>query len=444
MILKGDNMYKVYPYNYMYRMDEKKLVKHLKDRLRDVDISSSIEELFNNSKKDKTLIRLMMKFFPMDSDRGKLAMSISESISRIPDNKNKDELLSQLNLPLPKFVLRLSARLAVYLLSRSLICSNTIEKASTSRKLSSYDMLGEAAVTYKQSRDYFGKYIKAAYTVEAPSEISIKLSSLHPRYEYLRQDSCIPTIIGMVSHLMGICNRRGIGLTIDAEESDRLDLSMMVIESIVKSHGEGLTVAVQASQKRAIGVIKHLNSLNVPIGVRLVKGAYWDTEIKMAQERGLEYPVFTSKEHTNISYLACAKLMLESEYIIPKFATHNPSTIGAVLGLTDDKQEFQRLYGMGENLHKLVEYLGHKSRIYKPVGDSKELLSYLIRRMMENGANTSFVVHENQENHLDEGREMDSYQSIFSRSNSHGTDFSDPEIMNELRCYYDRKDKESS
>lgn len=436
-------MYKVYPYNYLYRMDEKKLVKHLKDRLHDVDISSSIDELFNNSKKDKTLINMMMKFFPMDSERGKLAMSISESISRIPDNKSKDKLLSQLNLPLPKSILRLFAGLSVSLLSKSLICSNNIHKATKSKELSSYDMLGEAAVTHKQARDYFGKYINAAYTVEAPSGISIKLSSLHPRYEYLRQNSCIPTIIGMVSHLMGICNRRDIGLTIDAEESDRLDLSMMVIESIVKAHGEGLTVAVQANQKRSLGVIKHLNSLGVPIGVRLVKGAYWDTEIKMAQERGLEYPVFTSKENTNISYLACAKLMLESENIIPKFATHNPSTVGAVLGLTEDKQEFQRLYGMGENLHKLVKDLGHESRVYKPVGNSKELLSYLIRRMMENGANTSFIVHENQENHLDEGEEMDSYKSIFSRNNSHGTDFSDPEVLNRLRCYYDRKDKES-
>jgi RHH-type proline utilization regulon transcriptional repressor/proline dehydrogenase/delta 1-pyrroline-5-carboxylate dehydrogenase len=424
-------------------MDEKKLVKHLKDILHDVDISSSIDELFNNSKKDRTFISLMMKFFPMDSERGKLAMSISESISRIPDNKNKDKLLSQLNIPLPRYLLRLSAKLSVYLLSRSLICSDNINKASKSKELSSYDMLGEAAITYKQSRDYFGKYIKAAYTVESPSEISIKLSSLHPRYEYLCQNRCIPTIIGEVSHLMGICNRRGIGLTIDAEESDRLDLSMMVIEPIVKAHGKGLTVAVQASQKRAIGVIKYLNSLGVPIGVRLVKGAYWDTEIKMAQERGLEYPVFTSKENTNISYLACAKLMLDSENIIPKFATHNPSTVGAILGLTNNKQEFQRLYGMGKSLHELIENLGHKSRVYKPVGDSKELLSYLIRRMMENGANTSFVMHESQENHLDEGEEMDSYQSIFSRNNSHGTDFSDPETLNELRCYYDRKDKES-
>ena len=389
-------MYKIYPYNDLYRTAEEPLVEYLLSTLSGVDVSESINKLFSHNSTDRNLINIMMRIFPMGSEKGNLAMAVSESILRIPSNSKRNELINQLNIPLPAPLLRVIAQLSVHILSKTLIAGSTIDRAQNSQ-LSSYDMLGESAITHKQARDYFDKYCHAANTIKAPSEISIKLSSLHPRYEYLRQNSCIPSIIGMVSHLMGICNRRGIGLTIDAEESDRLDLSMMVIESIVKAHGEGLTVAVQANQKRSLGVIKHLNSLGVPIGVRLVKGAYWDTEIKMAQERGLDYPVFTSKENTNISYLACAKLMIESENIIPKFATHNPSTVGAVLGLTDDKIEFQRLYGMGNKLHKLIKKLGHTSRAYKPIGTARDLLAYLIRRMMENGANTSFIMHEKME-----------------------------------------------
>jgi hypothetical protein len=437
-------MYKVYPYNDLYRTDERKLIATLLDSLKEVDVSYSVDQIFKLNHKDRSLINIMMRLFPMGSKRGNLAMIISECILRIPDNKKKDEVISQLELPLPAFLTRIGAQLSVHLLAKTLISGSKIEKNS-GRVLSSYDMLGESAVTYKQARDYFKRYVEAAYAVEAPSEISIKLSSLHPRYEYLRRDSCIPSIQGMVSHLMGICNRRGIGLTIDAEESDRLDLSMLIIESTLKTHGKGLTVAVQANQKRATGVIKYLDSLGVPVGVRLVKGAYWDTEIKIAQERGLDYPVFTSKENTNISYLACAKLMLECENIIPKFATHNPSTVGAVLGLTNRKLEFQRLFGMGSKLHMIIRQLGHFSRAYKPIGTPRDLLAYLIRRMMENGANTSFVMHEGKENHRDEGKVMSSYEHIYDdRINSRGLDFSDPNVINELEDYNDREDTQIS
>lgn len=435
-------MYKIYPYNDLYRTDERKLIATLLDNLKEVDVSYSIDQIFKLNHKDRSLISIMMRLFPMGSKRGNLAMTISESILRIPDNKKKDEIISQLGLPLPAFLSRIGAQLSVHLLSKTLISGSKIEKNS-GRVLSSYDMLGESAITMRQAHDYFYKYMDAAKTVEAPSEISIKLSSLHPRYEYLRQKDCIPFIIFRVHKLMEVCKNRGIGLTIDAEESDRLDLSMLVIDSVVEKYGEGLTVAVQANQKRAFGVIQYLNSLGTPIGVRLVKGAYWDTEIKMAMERGLGYPVFTSKENTNISYLACAKLMFECENIIPKFATHNPSTVGAVLGLTNRKIEFQRLYGMGRKLHMVIRKLGHFSRAYKPIGTSKDLLAYLIRRMLENGANTSFVVHEGKENHRDEGKIMPSYEHIYGRVNSSGLDFSDPNVINELEEYNDREDTQT-
>jgi hypothetical protein len=416
-------VYKIYPYNYLYRISEKEIISELLATLEDMDVDSSIDKIFKENCTDRSLINVIMRVFPMGSERGNLAMSISESILRTPDNGKKNEIVSQFKLPIPipASFKRVCAQLSVNVLSKTLISGSKIEKNS-GRGLSSYDMLGESAITMEQANDCFEKYKSAAYTVE------------------LKQSECIPFIIERVSQLMEICQSRGIGLTIDAEESDRLDLSMMVIEAIVEKYGEGLIVAVQANQKRASGVIQYLNSLGSPVGVRLVKGAYWDTEIKLAQERGVDYPVFTSKENTNISYLACSKLMLECKSIIPKFATHNPSTVGAVLGLTDNKLEFQRLFGMGDKLHKLVEKMGHLSRVYKPIGTSKDLLAYLIRRMMENGANTSFVMHEEKENHKDEGAVMESYKDLYSRTNSSGLDFSDPEVLNELEVYFERED----
>jgi len=428
-------VYKVYPYNYLYRTSEKELVKELLDSLEGVDVESSINSIFQSAKADRNLINILMHLFPMGTTRGNLVMSVAEAIKRIPDTKKKNELVSQMKIPVPLGILRFFTELSVSLLSKTLIAGDTIEKA-TNASLASYDMLGESAVTFQQAEEYFQRYRHAVKVVDPPAEISIKLSSLHPRYEYLKKDECVPYIIEKMQRIMRVAQYRGVGVTIDAEESDRLDLSMMVIDAIAQ---EGLTVAVQANQKRATGVIKYLNFLDIPIGVRLVKGAYWDTEIKMAQERGLDYPVFTSKENTNISYLACAKLMLECRNIIPKFATHNPSTVGAVLGLTNDKIEFQRLYGMGAKLHKFISKIGHPSRVYKPVGLGKDLLAYLIRRMVENGGNTSFVMHEKMEDHAHTGEEMESFRSLYSRPNSGGLDFSDPKLLNDLRKQHDTK-----
>ena len=437
-------MYKIYPYNNLYRASERELVIDLLSTLEGTDVSKSINKIFNDTGKDRNLVNTLMRMFPMGTEKGNLTMAIAESILRIPDNEKRNDLVSQMNIPfVPVNLVRIFTEIFVSLLARTMIAGDSIDwlkfmMARGHPDLASYDMLGESAVTYQQADEYFQKYREAIWALEPPSELSIKLSSLHPRYEYLKQEECVPCIIEKMRRIMRIARYRKVNVTIDAEESDRLDLSMMVIDAIAK---EGfLTVAVQANQKRAMGVIKYLNSIGVPIGVRLVKGAYWDTEIKIAQERGLDYPVFTSKKNTNISYLACAKLMLESKNIIPKFATHNPSTVGAVLGLTEEKLEFQRLYGMGTKLHGLIKNIGHDSRIYKPIGEGKELLAYLIRRMIENGANTSFMMHENIENHIDMGIEMDSYESLYHpRPNSGGMDFSDPVALNELKKYHDKK-----
>ena len=180
--------------------------------------------------------------------------------------------------------------------------------------------------------------------------------------------------------------------------------------------------------KRAYGVIEYLESLDHRIGVRLVKGAYWDSEIKLSQEKGLDYAVFTNKNHTNISYIACAKLVIHSRVLTLSCATHNPSTVGAVKAL--GCESFQRLHGMGEELHKDLD-----SRVYKPVGGHKDLLAYLIRRMMENGANNSFIMTQELEDHREMGKVLKSYQSIYDRPNSRGLDFSDPET---IRRVYDR------
>lgn len=278
----------------------------------------------------------------------------------------------------------------------------------------SYDMLGEAALTKKDAERYRQNYQHAVETLakqqskytnikEAPG-LSVKLSALHPRYEYTHRDWCVKSLVQDVKQMAITAKRAGMGLTIDAEEANRLEISLIIVEELLNdpdlANWEGLSVVVQAYQRRAYATIKHLLTLAQKAGrrfaIRLVKGAYWDSEIKHAQELGLEsYPVFTRKENTDISYLACAKLLLANTHIVfPQFATHNAATAAAILHMAKHttEYEFQRLYGMGELLHKeLMAKASVKSRIYAPVGAHKDLLPYLVRRLLENGANSSFV-----------------------------------------------------
>ncbi|HVT53609.1 MAG TPA: bifunctional proline dehydrogenase/L-glutamate gamma-semialdehyde dehydrogenase PutA [Dongiaceae bacterium] len=283
----------------------------------------------------------------------------------------------------------------------------------------SYDMLGEAARTAADAQRYFdsyqgaiaaiGKAAKGKGPVGGPG-ISIKLSALHPRYEFLQRKRVMNELVPRIIALGEAAKKVDIGFTIDAEEAERLDLSLDVIEAVSAAPSlagwNGLGLAIQAYQKRCLPLIDWLADMarrhKRRLMVRLVKGAYWDSEIKNSQERGLPgYPVFTRKASTDVSYLACAQRLLASpDAFFPQFATHNAHTLSAVIEMAGgeaaarDKLEFQRLHGMGEPLYEQVvpkETMDIAARIYAPVGSHEDLLAYLVRRLLENGANTSFV-----------------------------------------------------
>jgi RHH-type proline utilization regulon transcriptional repressor/proline dehydrogenase/delta 1-pyrroline-5-carboxylate dehydrogenase len=282
----------------------------------------------------------------------------------------------------------------------------------------SYDMLGESARSSADALRYFESYSKAIRAIgdaaegrpafEAPS-ISIKLSALHPRYEVANEDRVRQELLPAVKELAVRAKARNVGFTIDAEEADRLELSLDLIEALATDQElagwNGLGLAVQAYQKRALPVIDWLADLahraNRRLMVRLCKGAYWDAEIKLAQERGLsDYPVFTRKVSSDLSYLACARrLFADPEAFYPAFATHNAHTLAAVAEIAisaggSDEWEYQRLHGMGEELYDQIvgeDRWGRACRVYAPVGSHEDLLAYLVRRLLENGANSSFV-----------------------------------------------------
>ncbi|MBU2962496.1 bifunctional proline dehydrogenase/L-glutamate gamma-semialdehyde dehydrogenase PutA [Citreicella sp. C3M06] len=280
----------------------------------------------------------------------------------------------------------------------------------------SYDMLGEAARTEGDALRYLEAYSKAIDAIAKAAKhsdiganpgISVKLSALFPRYEEGQVKQVMATLVPRLLQLCEQAKAAGIGLNIDAEEADRLSISLDVIGAAFASPTlagwDGFGVVVQAYGLRASETIDWLHALaqayDRRIMVRLVKGAYWDTEIKRAQVEGIDsFPVFTSKTHTDISYIANArKLLGMTARIYPQFATHNAHTVAAVLhmakegGVANSAFEFQRLHGMGETLHALVKNTGTRCRIYAPVGAHADLLAYLVRRLLENGANSSFV-----------------------------------------------------
>jgi len=277
----------------------------------------------------------------------------------------------------------------------------------------SFDMLGEGARTMADAERYFDSYANAIDAIGAKAGdrplpnrpgISVKLSALHPRYEAVQGDRVMSELVPRVLELARQAKQYDLNLTIDAEEADRLELSLDVIAAVFADPSmrgyDGFGLAVQAYQKRAPAVIDWIGELisahSSRMMVRLVKGAYWDTEIKRAHERGLDgFPVFTRKPATDLCYLACAKKLLDlSDHLYPQFATHNAVTIAEVVALAGDNTdyEFQRLHGMGETLYDRVsEGDGLPCRIYAPVGGHRDLLAYLVRRLLENGANSSFV-----------------------------------------------------
>jgi RHH-type proline utilization regulon transcriptional repressor/proline dehydrogenase/delta 1-pyrroline-5-carboxylate dehydrogenase len=316
-------------------------------------------------------------------------------------------------------VVRSALRQAMKILGHQFVMGRTIEQALDRASehtdyCYSFDMLGEAALTRDDAERYFAAYLHAiealrtagphADITTAPS-ISVKLSALSPRFEYAQSRRAVPEIAARLEILASAAAEGGFALTVDAEEADRLEPTLAVFEKVFRmptlAHYSGLGIAVQAYQKRAWHVLHWLEELASSerrvIPVRLVKGAYWDTEIKRAQQQGLDgYPVFTRKTSTDVSYLACAKvLLLASPHLYPQFATHNAYTVSWVLSVgARSRFELQRLHGMGEELYgELMDTpsFDRPVRVYAPVGSHKDLLPYLVRRLLENGANTSFV-----------------------------------------------------
>jgi RHH-type proline utilization regulon transcriptional repressor/proline dehydrogenase/delta 1-pyrroline-5-carboxylate dehydrogenase len=424
-------------------------------------------EAARSDRRARPLVDSMLEQFPLDSAPGKALMSLAEALLRTPDPKRADQLIAErlaairgagvpgsddlllrtafallgsasrllpevvselygrfslasVTKPLVAPVVRKALRGAMQMLGEAFIVGETIDSALARGKsnpalaLCSFDVLGEGARTEADAQRYADAYARAidalsaqhAGTVHNRSSISVKLSALEPRYTLLQSVRVAERLIPRMLDLARRAARAGIGLTVDAEEADRLDLSLDIIEALARDPQtrawEGLGLAVQAYGRRAPLVVDWVAELAREAGrrmtVRLVKGAYWDSEIKRAQERGLpSFPVYTTKAATDASYLVCAqRLFAAKDVIYPQFATHNAFTIAAVLDLAPPgaMYEFQRLHGMGELLYEAVRSdvpTFPAVRVYAPVGTHEDLLPYLVRRLLENGANTSFV-----------------------------------------------------
>ena len=350
------------------------------------------------------------------------ASAISLSKKFLPESDGDSGLFKRLGA---QTVVAATVR-AIQLLGRQFVLGRSIQEAmgeaASARKVQpntrfSYDMLGEGARTEADARRYLASYsnairhIAAGRRADAPESadgISIKLSALFSRYEDAQRERVFAELLPRVWQLIEAAAQANINLTIDAEESDRLELSLDVLEVLSERIAKdfpawrGFGLAVQAYQTRALEVIDEVARIatahRLRFMVRLVKGAYWDGEIKRAQEQGLSgYPVFTQKHHTDISYLACARALIGHKAVIyPQFATHNAGTIAAILHMArrnDAPFEMQRLHGMGEAVYREVSRnsVDVPVRIYAPVGEHRDLLAYLVRRLLENGANSSFV-----------------------------------------------------
>jgi RHH-type proline utilization regulon transcriptional repressor/proline dehydrogenase/delta 1-pyrroline-5-carboxylate dehydrogenase len=319
-------------------------------------------------------------------------------------------------------IIRNAMKQAMRIMGKQFVLGRTIDEAlsiaaplETEGYRFSYDMLGEAAFTMEDAERYLASYRNALKTlgakargndVFARASISVKLSALHPRYEEKQEARVMAELLPRVLDLAAEAKALNVGLTIDAEEVNRLDLSLELFGRLAQDQRlagwNGLGLAVQAYSKRARPVLEWLAKLAEETGrvlpVRLVKGAYWDTEIKRSQEQGYEaYPLFTRKVSTDVSYMACARFLLSRRDVFyPQFATHNAHSLAAisVMAGNDRRFEFQRLHGMGQALYEQVvgkDRMNQPCRIYAPVGSHEDLLAYLVRRLLENGANTSFV-----------------------------------------------------
>ena len=371
---------------------------------------------------------------------------------------------------------------AMRMLGKQFVTGQTIEEALQNGKERekmgyrySFDMLGEAAMTEADAQRYFQDYVNAIHAIgkDAAGQgiyegngISVKLSAIHPRYARAQHERVMKELLPRLKELFLLGKQYNIGINIDAEEANRLELSLDLMEALVSDpdlagyHGIGFVV--QAYQKRCPFVIDYLIDLarrnHQKLMIRLVKGAYWDSEIKWAQVDGMDgYPLYTRKVHTDISYLACARKLLDAQDVIfPQFATHNAYTLAAIYQMGKGKDfEHQCLHGMGETLYDQVvgeQNLGRRVRVYAPVGTHETLLAYLVRRLLENGANTSFVNQIVDENisidqlirspfdtiekegiHLHPALPLPRNLYGSSRQNSRGVDLSNENVLQQLQ-----------
>ena len=445
-----------------------------KDRAEILETSNVINSAFNES----SMIHQLMVAYELSGNEGIALMTLCECLLRTPDKKTQDKLIkekltnadwnllsqnsfyatlcgkvltnaqsfaaynnliSRLGWPTVRKIIKESVKR----MGNIFVMAETIEAAKTAVDKSytySVDMLGEAATNWEDANAYYEKYIQAAAHFE--DSISIKLSAIHPRYELRNHADVIHQLVPKLAAIARLCEDKNTTMFIDAEEASRLDISIMVLEELLSTHkfkDNTIGFAVQAYQKRAFWAIETLEHIaeefNTSICIRLVKGAYWDTEIKIAQQEGLHYPVFTRKEYTDISYLACARKIMLSKYIKPAYATHNPFTVAAIYFYNETlggEFEFQKLYGMGNGLFEYLRNTYNTSvRVYAPVGEYKDLLAYLVRRLLENGANTSFVFNQQLTDPFIEAKKdkekLPTYEDLYpNRKNSKGYDLTDP------------------
>jgi RHH-type proline utilization regulon transcriptional repressor/proline dehydrogenase/delta 1-pyrroline-5-carboxylate dehydrogenase len=441
---------------------------NLRARSRAWERARKIVLKIRNEQQGNGVVEALLNEYSLSSAEGVVLMCLAEALLRVPDKRTQDKLISDklskgqwsshlgnsdslfvnasswgllltgslvnyadqrnqfgfLKKTLGKVgepVIRKAMNVAMKVMGQQFVMGETIEDAvqraeDKERKgyVYSYDMLGEGARTQKDADDYFNAYAEAIKVIGEAAKgkgprkspgISVKLSAIHPRYEFTHRDRVMAEIPAKLKELCLLAKQYDIGLTVDAEESERLNISLDVIEVVFSDPDlngwNGFGLAVQSYQKGAIFVIEWLRELTQKVGrkmmVRLVKGAYWDTEIKNTQKEGLEhFTVFTRKSSTDVSYHACANRLLDyRDTIYPQFATHNAYTAAVILELAgNDKEgfEFQCLHGMGDSLYdQIVTVENIQCRIYAPVGEHEDLLAYLVRRLLENGANSSFV-----------------------------------------------------
>tara|TARA_Y200000002_G_scaffold241957_1_gene200116 strand:- start:3296 stop:6337 length:3042 start_codon:yes stop_codon:yes gene_type:complete len=499
--------------------------------LNNSEISENAEKIINacrQNKKERTKLDAFLSEYGLDNQEGVALMCLAESILRIPDSKTRDLIISErlsegrwiehlnkadslfvnastwglllagkvVKTPLEwsqnpnkflrsivsksgEFPIRNAVIAAMHILSQEFVMGRDFRDVNKipgiEKSAYSFDMLGEAARNQKQANIYYESYENAILEVgkinlvkNKNNGVSIKISALCPSYEMRKYEDIKLNLVPKLIALTELGMSKDVEITIDAEEQDRLGISLEIIKIMAESKKikdwPGFGIALQAYGKRslnAIGWVKDLINNRASMHLRLVKGAYWDYEIKHAQVSGYEdYPVFTKKSITDLSYLACAKKIFEIESIYPKFATHNAHTLSAINYLGRNKNyEFQRLFGMGELLYKCAEkVLDNKqpTSIYAPIGKYKDLLPYLVRRLLENGANSSFInrlldpetdaaflasgPHKKIEN---ERKDIPLPCNIFSnRNNSRGIDISEMDNLETIRTHISKyKDK---